>query len=117
MHLALVQPLYRARKSGECTRISIDGTKLRSRVRRYWAAHTALCAFSTEKGFTFLNSSCTKLLDNMHLALVQPLYRARKTRECTRISIDGTVLRTGNGGIERPVQLCVPFAPRKGLHI
>ena len=35
IHLALVQPLYRARISGECTRISIDGTILRCRERKY----------------------------------------------------------------------------------
>ena len=88
MHLALVQPLYRARKSREYTRISIDCTIRRCRIRRLWPARSALCAFCTGKGFTFKNSSCPYLLDNMHLALVQPLYRARKSRECTRISID-----------------------------
>ena len=93
MQLALVQPLYRARKSCEYTRISIEGTIRRCMGRRYWPARTELYAFCTEKGFTFLNSSCQQLLDNMHLALVQPLYRARKSRECTRISIDDTTRR------------------------
>ena len=93
IHLALVQPLYRARNSCECTRISIDGTVLRCRERRYWPARKALCAFCTQKLFTFLNSSCPLLLDNMHLALVEPLYRARISGECTRISIVGTILR------------------------
>ena len=88
-----MQPLYRARISGECTRISIDGTILRCRERRYLPARKALCAFCTEKGYTFLKSSCAQILDNMHLALVQPLYRARNSGECTRISIDGTILR------------------------
>ena len=93
MHLALVQPLYRAIKGRECTRISIDGTTPRCKGRRYWQARTALCAFCTEKGFTFLISSCPQLLDNIHLALVQPLYWAWKGSECTRISIDGSIQR------------------------
>ena len=116
MHLALVHPLYRARNSGECTRISIDGTILRCRERRYLPSRKALCAICTEKGFTFLKSSCPQLLDNMYLALVQPLYRARKSRECTRISIDCTIRRCSEGDIGRSVQLCAPFATRKGLH-
>ena len=58
-----------------------------------YIAQEALCAFCTEKWFVFLNSSCPYLLDNMHFALVQPLYRARISRECTRISIHGTILR------------------------
>ena len=91
MHLAIVQPLYRTRISRECTRISIEGTIWRFMGRRYWPARTALCAFCTKKGLTFLNSSCTYLLDNMHLALVQPLYRARISRECTQISIEDTI--------------------------
>ena len=45
MHFALVQPLYRSRISRECTRISIQGTILRCRERRYLPACTALCAF------------------------------------------------------------------------
>ena len=90
IHLALVQPLYRARKSREYTWISIDDTIRCCRERRYLTAHTALSALCTEKGFTF---SCPYFLDNIHLVLVQPLYRARKSRESTRISIDGTVRR------------------------
>ena len=93
MHFALVQPLYRGRKSRQCTKISIDGTIRRCRERRYWPAPTALCAFCTEKTFTFLNSSYPCFLDNMHLELVQPLNRARISRECTRISIEGTIRR------------------------
>ena len=69
MHLAVVQPLYRARISRECTRIFDEGTIRRCMGRRYWPARTALCAFYTVKGITFLNSSCPYLLDNMHLAL------------------------------------------------
>ena len=70
MQLALVQPLYRARIGRECTRISIEGTIRRCIGRRYLLSCTALCAFCTEKGFTFVNSSCPYLHDNMHLALV-----------------------------------------------
>ena len=91
MNFALVQPFYRARISRECTRISIQCTIRRCMGRRYWLARTALCAFCTEKGFTFINSSYPQLLDNMNLALVQPLYRARISRECTRISIQGSI--------------------------
>ena len=39
MHFAYVQPLYRARISRECTRISIDGTILRCKERRYWTVY------------------------------------------------------------------------------
>ena len=93
MHLALVQPLYRARISRESTRISIEGTIRRCKGRRYWPARTALCAFSTEKWLTFVYFSGPCLLDNMHIALVQPLFRARKNAERTRISINGTLRR------------------------
>ena len=93
MHLELVQPLYRARISRESTRISIEGTIRLCMGRRYWPARTALCAFYTEKEFTFLNSSCPYLLDNMHLVLEQPLYRVSISRECTRIFIEGTIRR------------------------
>ena len=91
MNLAVVQPGFRARISRGCTRISIEGTVRRYMGRRYWLARTALCAFCTEKGFTFINSSCPQLLENMNLALVQPFYRARINRECTRISIEGSI--------------------------
>ena len=50
-------------------------------------------SFYNEKEFRYLNSSCPQLLDNMHLALGQPLYRAWIRRECTRISIEGTIRR------------------------
>ena len=91
MLLALVQPLYRASKSREYTRISIDGPNWRWIGRWYWPARTALSSFYTEKGFRYLNSSCPQLLDNMHLALGQPLYQAWIRRECTQISIQGTI--------------------------
>ena len=93
MHLVLVQPLYRSRHARECTRISIDDTIWRCSGRRYWKARAALCAFCTDKRFPFLISPFPYLQDYMPLALVQPLYRARHTRECTRISIDGTIGR------------------------
>ena len=89
MHLTLVQPLYRARISLEYARISIEGTVRSCIGGRYWPAITDLYAFCTEKGFTFINSSCPYLLDNIHLALVQPFFRARISRECMRISIVG----------------------------
>ena len=119
MNFALVQPLYRARISRECKRISIEGTERRCMGRRYWPARTALSASFTEIGFSFINSSCPQLLDNMNLALVQPLYRAKISRECTRISIQGTILygAAWDGDIGWLVQLCAPFAPRKGLHL
>ena len=94
----------------------IEGTIRRCNGRRYWPARTALFAFSTEKGFTFLNSACPLLQDNMHLALVQPFYRARISRECTRISLKALYGTAWHGDIGRPVQLCARFAPRKGLH-
>ena len=93
MHLALVQPLYRARQPRECTRISIGSTIQRCSGRLHWKARAALCAFCTDKRFPFLNSPSPHLLNYMHLALVQPLYQARQPRECTRISIGSTILR------------------------
>ena len=114
IHLELVQPLYRARKSCEWTRISFDGLTRRCMGRWYWPTRTALCAFCTERWFRYLKSSCTLLQDNIHLPLVQPLYRAWISRECTRISIVGTIRRCV--GLGWPVQLCAPFARRKGLH-
>ena len=45
------------------------------------------------KKVSIFNSPTPLLLDYMHLALLQPLYRGRHTLECTRISIDGTIGR------------------------
>ena len=49
----------------------------------------------------------------MHLALVQTLYPARKTREYPLKALYGAAW---DGYIFRPVQLCASFAPRKGLN-
>ena len=92
----------------------IEGTIRRCMGRRYWPARTALCAFSTEKGFTCLYSSCPLLLDNLHLALVQPLHRARISRECIHLKALYGAARDGDIG--RPVQVCATFAPKKCLH-
>ena len=115
MNFALVRPVYRARISRECTRISIEGTIRRCMGRRYWPASTALCAFCTKKGFTFVNSSCPYLLNSMNAAVVQPGYRAMISRECTRISIEGTVRRCmGRRYWKARTALCA-FCTEKGF--
>ena len=81
MHLALVQPLYRAKRTRQCTQISIDGTIGRCSGQRYWKAREDLCAFCNDKSFPFVISPFLKLQDFMHLALVQPLYWARHIRK------------------------------------
>ena len=114
MQFPLVQPLYRARISRECTQISLKALYGAALNWRYWPAGTVLCVFCNEKGFTCLYSSCPLLLDNMHLAIVQPLHRARISREC--IHLKAIYGAAGNGDIRRPVQVCSPFAPRKCLN-
>ena len=52
----------------------------------------------------------------MHLALVQPLNRARKSGEVCELPLTAQYRAVGDGDIGRPVQLGRPFAPRKGLH-
>ena len=50
----------------------------------------------------------------MHLALVQPLYRAWHTREYTRISIDGTIGRySGRRSLEGPYSFVRLFHRKK----
>ena len=107
MHLALVQPLYRARFSREFAQIPFDGIMRRCRNRITSRVPTGLCAFCTNSVFTFLNSPYPQLLVGMLLALVQLLFRARVSREFARIPIDGIMRRCRNRFTSQvPTGLC-----------
>ena len=53
----------------------------------------------------------------MHLALLQPLYRARIVVNAREFPLKALYSAAWDGDIGRPVQLCAPFAPRKGIDI
>ena len=93
MHLALVQRLQRATGSSECAQISTGGPIRRCTRRNSLQAHTGRCAFCTNPRFTFLGSPSSKLPFHMHLALVQPLYRATGSSECAQIFTGSPIRR------------------------
>ena len=93
MHLALVQPLYRATGRPECAQISTGGPIRRCTRRSSLQARTGRCAFSTNARFQFLGFPYLKLPFQMLLALVQPLYRATGRPECAQISTGGPIRR------------------------
>ena len=86
MHLALVQPLYRATGSSECAQISTAGPTRRCTRRSSLQERAGRCSFCTNAGFTFLGTPSSKLPFHIYLAVVQPLYRATGSSECVQIS-------------------------------
>ena len=52
----------------------------------------------------------------MHLALVQTLYRAKKSREVREFPLTALYCAVADGVIGRPVHLFAHIAPRKGLN-
>ena len=93
MNLALVQQLYRARSSPDFAQFSVHDPIRRCRRRSSLQARPGRCAFCTNSRFTFLGSPSPLPPFHMHLALVQPLYRARGSPEFAQISIDSVIRR------------------------
>ena len=77
MHLTLVQASYRATGSPEFAQISIDAVIRRCKRRCGLQARYGRWAFSTNTRLTFQGSPFPYLPFHMHLAVVQPFYRAR----------------------------------------
>ena len=108
MILALVQRLFRARISRQCSWIS-NGIIMRrwsklitSQVRK------GLCVYCTNSGFAFSNCSIPCLLVNMIPAFVKCLFRARISLQSAWISI-GIIMRRCSKRITSQVRkgLCV----------
>ena len=77
MHLASVQPLYRATGGSEFAQISIHGPIRRCMKRTSLQARPGRCAYCTNARFTFSCSPSPLHPFHLHLASVQPLYRAK----------------------------------------
>ena len=93
MHLGSVQPLYLATVSSEFAQISIDGHLPRSMKRSSLQARPGRCAYCTSARFTFSCSPSPLHPFHLHLASVQPLYRATGGSEFAQISIVGPIRR------------------------
>ena len=91
--LVMVQPLYRATGGSECVQISTGGPAMRYTIRCSLQARTGRWAFSTNARLTFLGSPSSKLPFHIHLALVQPLYRATGSSECVQNYSGGPIRR------------------------
>ena len=110
MILALVQRLFRARISRQCAWISI-GIIMRRCIKRITSQiRKGLCVYCTNLRFSFSNCSIPCLLVDVILALVQPLFRARISRQRAWISI-GIIMRRCSKRITSRVRkgLCVYF--------
>ena len=106
MILALVQRLFRARISRQCTWNSVGIIMRRCSKRITSQVRKCLCVYCTNSGFAFPNSSIHCLLVYMLLSLVQRLFRAGISRQFAWIS---------NGGIVRHLRRRITSQVRKGL--
>ena len=92
MILALLQRLFRGKISCQSTCIAINFIMRRCSKRITSQVRKGLCAYCTNAGFAFSNSSIPCLLVDMILALVQRLFLARISSESAWISI-GIIMR------------------------
>ena len=83
--------MYRATGSSEFAKNSIHGSIRHCSTRSTLRARPGRCTFCTNLRFTFLGSPFPYLHFHMHLALMQPLYRARSCSEFAQISIHGPI--------------------------
>ena len=108
MILALLQRLFRGKISRQSTCIAINFIMRRCSKRITSQVRKGLCAYCTNAGFAFSNSSIPCLLVDMILALVQRLFLARISSESAWISI-GIIMRRCSKRIISQVRkgLCV----------
>ena len=108
MILALLQRLFRGKISCQSTCIAINFIMRRCSKRITSQVRKGLCAYCTNAGFAFSNSSIPCLLVDMILALVQRLFLARISSESAWISI-GIIMRRCSKRITSQVRkgLCV----------
>ena len=108
MILDLVQRLFRGMISRQSTCIAINFIMRRCSKRITSQVRKGLCAYCTNAGFAFSNSSIPCLLVDMILALVQRLFLARISSESAWISI-GIIMRRCSKRITSQVRkgLCV----------
>ena len=113
----VVETFLPATGSSECVQICTGVPTRRCTRRSSLQAHTGRCSFCTTGKFTFLSSPSSKLPFHMHLALVQPFYRANGSSECVQISTGGPsrrcMRRSGFCSLEQEGGL---FPPTQGFH-